>query len=492
MRFVTPSPAVSIRSWKKPELTVWKTHTKSAKDQGVRAVRSAAFEGHLHEARRILGTVDPLPSARLEHRGVRRAIVTVWAEDAAVAEATLRIDLLDLVVPPDATRSTLVTLQLARVYYSHFDHLDTWEEGLFAHVGSRLADLTGRSGSRRANGVFTALTNHRGVSLGGKAPARIAEHVITAEEALPSYLERIGLGDYGSGRFIELVQQHTYVKQLERADPSDPPEFLRELTDPRIFKAPTGDRRRLGHLIVEAMTHRASSTPHSSWLNTILDIAGDPRARGTTPWNTWWAQISDDSRTVMTAWLTTQDLTLFLAAVERLGEREDDPELQRMFPARKKLLEGLHRLGLIRETRLLAGNQTRIMLRRDLAGDLRTEITSVKGAHANFSVIYLDCGDFHIVEGSHSFKLHVFAGGPPQTFAEWSTSTVHIAELRTPTVGRDTVYDAYTHDVKLRWIALFLLFLAEHDIYVKPQEVMDPETYETVKSRYALPSRRRR
>lgn len=342
MRFTTPAPEVAISPWKRTVNAAWKDMTRRAQHFRSQAGRTSAFEAHLREARALLTETVPGSDTFWQSRSRRRAVVTVWAEDADLAERTLRSDVLDQAVPVDSPQSTLLTLVLARIYYQYFDDLDEWEPGLFALVGDRLALLAERTDPEGTHGVFVALAAHRPVALGDRAPSRIAQHVSDSGEPLTTYLERVGLSDYHSGRFITLVQQYTYLKRLEQSDPTVHHDFLRELTEGDLKKAPAEGRRMFGHLVVETMTTAEDIAPHDTWMNTIIDIAGDPRARGTAGWNTWWAQISEKSRSVVLRWLTTNDLRLFLTAVEQLGERTHNDDLTRMFPARKRLLEGLH------------------------------------------------------------------------------------------------------------------------------------------------------
>lgn len=491
LRLDLPGRDVAISQWKRPDTAAWTVLTERAEVLRKRLGRGAGFSPKLEEARRLLDSAEPETSPLLDRRDMRRAVMTVWSEDRGRAQRTLRAGLLDRVAPADTGRSTLLTLALAQIYYEHFDQLDEWDGGLFAHVGARLTQLAQRPDAAELGGVFTALNQHSPVAAGQKAPQRIAHHVITADEHLEPYLERIGLGDYSSGRFMELVRQHTYLARIEAADPQNPPPFLRDLTEPSLYNASSTGSRRFGHLIIVAMARTGITEPHRDWLNTVLDIAGDPRARGTEQWNRWWSLVDEAYRRTVLGWLTSQDLTLFLDAVQELGEREGKEDLLRMFPARKTLLKGLHREGRIRETRLLAAKQARRSLRLSLAREIRSEITRVTGTHPDLSVIYLDCGDFHIVEGSHSFALQIFVGGPPRAFGEWSTAAVDARDLRAPLDSERTDQKSLTHYPNNKWISDTLVFLADHGTYVPPPSVMDDTTYRQVKKDYVLPERRK-
>ena len=106
--------------------------------------------------------------------------------------------------------------------------------------------------------------------------------------------------------------------------------------------------------------------------------------------------------------MSKEDLRLFLQAVEQYGLETANTEMQRMFPARKRFLEGLFKLKLIRNTRLLLGGKAQQSVKRILGKDVKTSFARMDGPMNDKAVIYLDCGDFHLVEGSHSFKIWVY------------------------------------------------------------------------------------
>lgn len=487
IRVAIPPPDVTLRSWTDTETGAWKKLTDRASKASRSAGRSAGFEVVLAEARKILATRSPAADGRLDSRRMKRAVMTVWAEDSDIAEHSLREDVFNRVAPLEDGRSTLLSLSLATVYYKYFDLLDDWEDGLFATVGTRLVAFGRRQRSSGSANVFTALTQHRKLSVGPHAPARIAARIREKDTPLRLYLERSGMVDYQQGQFGARVLQATYLDRIAHADPCEEHDFLAELNAVQLKKAPMPDRRMFGHAVIEAMTKTDVSEPHPTWRNTIIDIAGDPRARGTTEWSTWWALVDEECKARVIAWLATQDLQLFLDAVEAYGEREGDADLIRMFRDRKHLLQGLHRQGFVRETRLLAANEARSSIRLQLGSELRTEITPLFGIFPDLSVIFLDCGDFHIVEGSHNFKLRVFIGDRPREFTTWSKARFHVSELRNPAYQEGSLHKAFTHHSSAKWIADALMFLAEHGINIPPEALMTPETYELVNLKFELP-----
>jgi hypothetical protein len=87
-----------------------------------------------------------------------------------------------------------------------------------------------------------------------------------------------------------------------------------------------------------------------------------------------------------------------------------------MFPRRKTFLWGLYDQGLVKETRLILGSSARDGIVRQL-GPLRTD-TAILTERRDTSVIFINCGSFHIVEGSHSFKMWLYAGRPVSALAD--------------------------------------------------------------------------
>src|SRR5699024_11622088 len=104
-------------------------------------------------------------------------------------------------------------------------------------------------------------------------------------------------------------------------------------------------------LVNEAMTSRPVDSPSSEWQRTILQIADDPRARGTITWNTWWSRIPAENLQRVIAWLSVEDIRLFLEAVKIFGEKNYNYDLLRMLPDRENFMNVLLELKLVRETR---------------------------------------------------------------------------------------------------------------------------------------------
>ncbi|ABP79166.1 conserved hypothetical protein [Stutzerimonas stutzeri A1501] len=133
---------------------------------------------------------------------------------------------------------------------------------------------------------------------------------------------------------------------------SDP--VLDELLKPSVAKAPFEGARRIGHVALEILIDRAGQEAGEVWQNFILNLAGDPRiSSSAVNFREWWQPLGEERIQKVRGWLSKEDLRLFLQAVEQYGLETANMEMQRMFPARKRFLEGLFKLKLIRNTRLL-------------------------------------------------------------------------------------------------------------------------------------------
>ncbi|MEN1388145.1 EH signature domain-containing protein, partial [Pseudomonas aeruginosa] len=131
-----------------------------------------------------------------------------------------------------------------------------------------------------------------------------------------------------------------------------------ELQKPAVSKAPYEGERRIGHVALEILIDRAGQEPGEVWQNFILNLAGDPRISRNSPnYREWWQFLGEERVQKVRGWLSKEDLRLFLQAVEQFGIETQNDDLQRMFPARKQFLEGLFKLKLIRNTRLLLGGR---------------------------------------------------------------------------------------------------------------------------------------
>ena len=108
------------------------------------------------------------------------------------------------------------------------------------------------------------------------------------------------------------------------------------------------------------------------------------------------------------------------------------------------------------------------------------------------AVIYLDCGAFHIIEGSHEFKLWIYMGLPSVRLSDYSLKKLSHSDL---TVGfvRDFNksyyhgnYKAITHS-PTTWERNAIEFRAENGIELDLEKVLSKEDYQLYIMRFGVP-----
>jgi len=261
-----------------------------------------------------------------------------------------------------------------------------------------------------------------------------------------------------------------------------------------VAKMPYEDGKRIGHIALEIIIDRSGGAPSSIWQNFVLDLAGDPRIASTAiNFREWWQPIGEQRINKVTSWLAKEDLRLFLGAIEEYGKQSSDEALNRMFLARKRLLECLYEHGFIRNTRLMLGNSVASSVKKVLGKSVTTNFIKLSDSSMNDkAVIYLDCGAFHIIEVSHEFKLWIYMGLPSVRLSDYSLKKLSHSDL---TVGfvrdfnksyYDGNYNAITHS-PTTWERNAIEFRAENGIELDLEKVLSKEDYQLYIMRFGVP-----
>ena len=227
----------------------------------------------------------------------------------------------------------------------------------------------------------------------------------------------------------------------------------------------------------------------------ILGVAGDPRiASSARNYQRWWRPLGEDRIAKVRGWLSKADLKLFLQAVEEFGRQHNNDELKRMFPARKRFLEGLDDLGLIRTTRLMLGARAETAISRILDSEVTTSFAKLPDMSEK-AVIYLDCGEFHIIEGSHSFRIWTYLAPPSRSLTTYDRSTFSHRDLvkaiprEYEEANASLEYSSVVHNN--RWQYNVLSFLADNGIQIEYENLFSKTDYQHFKRAFGLPRVRR-
>lgn len=492
-----PPAEFPVAGWSAQMLERWIVLTKKAATMEASVGNNDAYERTSAELHRMAQTLrfDALPEM-LKRRITARTLTSLWLKNEVIELLNAR--LLTTMLRAQQPRLTPMTLrQLAQLYFRRFDRLDEKEGVRELLERSLLQQLDlippSKIQTSRADPLVTLKREgHWLLSLDG--PRYLAERVRQGGRELGETFMELGLHGFDDGRYGDICRVHFYLETLRHLPLGEADPVLDELLKPTVAKAPFEGTRRIGHVALEILIDRAGQEPGEVWQNFILNLAGDPRISSTNErFVEWWRPLGEERIQKVRGWLSKEDLRLFLQAVEQYGLETANTEMQRMFPARKRFLEGLFKLKLIRNTRLLLGGKAQQSVKRILGKDVKTSFARMDGPMNDKAVIYLDCGDFHLVEGSHSFKIWVYLAAPGETLKTYERNTFSHQDLTTTVPGTykklypGLPYDAFVHTPHA-WQNKVFTFLAENGIALDVEQLLSAEDYRLQLRKFGIPA----
>lgn len=227
----------------------------------------------------------------------------------------------------------------------------------------------------------------------------VAQRMITMDD-LWTGLQAMGIRSPHAPGLMNAVHL-AYVKQIElHLDKRAEMERMIEWLKPEGRDAKTTGA---GEAISALLGHWVSRTPPADDLRylteNIIGIYGDPRVqRGGV-----WSAVPENRMAVILRWLTGENIRFFLDIVSAVEDNH-------MWEPRRKFWLGLHNRGRIdaawvafsvsaeREARRRGGGK----------GTLKFGLQTAGGGRSNTSLLILKIGRKIVVEGSHSYKVHIF------------------------------------------------------------------------------------
>ncbi len=236
----------------------------------------------------------------------------------------------------------------------------------------------------------------------------VADLAITKQKDFDQIVHELELDQFQSGQFMESAQRIYYVEQLKSIPVNQPHELLVEVQKPDVFMSKFNESELLGHQILKILIEKAPAHDiHDSWLNTVMAIGGDPRISVSNPrYIRWWSHLSKNSVSKVKGWLSGLDLKLFLEALEDFSYTSYDSDMKRMFPSRKKFLEGLYDKKLIKNTKLYMCKDMAYFLTTKHKKEHLPDFSIVEDGEK--SIIYVDLETAHLIEGSHQCQLWIY------------------------------------------------------------------------------------
>jgi hypothetical protein len=425
-----------------------------------------------------------------------RAVLMVWNDNQRLAEMSMTERFLKKAVDGmGGARTYFSQSLLLGLHFRYFDQLEQWRSGLFAANLALILEAERNSGGTRET-LMSRVLSHEAELLSADGPANLASAVIASGVSLARHLQSRALLIVDVGRFGTQVRNELFLRRIQLADPLGTDPVLQEVAREDVLAYPEGGGGMFGHRVLEALALAPlpNQLPSDSWLETIDGIAGDPRLRHTDRWRRWWQPVNEEARTAVISWLSAIDLKLFLDAVQEFGANESVDALERLFPGRKRFLEGLLDTGLVKETRLFFGDDVMSFVSKHLGSSLKFKPDRYK-SKADTAIIYLNCGNFHIVEGSHNFQMWIYLYDIPELLRDRRRREVtHETLVRAiPALHSDLVvladgskaYESVRHQGL--WQAPAIQFLHRNGVAIDIQRLLTANDYADLKSRYGIP-----
>ena len=445
----------------------------------------------------VKGRPDLIPGVIKSSVDVR-ALTYLFGEREFRLRARITKKMLDSLYTPKPRLGLISLFQLINVFFRYFDQIggeQEFDKELFDSLCLLLRrELKNREGIKIGQEIATLYKN-MDLFFTLEGPQRVVEYAKSRKVDLDVAFKQLALQNYHDTRFHRLCRYRYYLDTLRQLPVGKEHAVLAEVCKAEVYDAPAGNGRLLGHEILSILIDRASDQEVSDeWRGVILTIAGDPRVPNTSSrFRKWWSILGIDRQKKVRTWLSGFDLRLFLEALNNYGISSGNTDLQRMFKARKTFLEGLLEQKLIQHARLFVGNSPERYLRGSYRKDELPEYAKVNDSYR--SMIYLQVGHCHMIEGSHSFKLWLFPKLPANAgITQYSRRSFHPNEL---SYGLEKLYTdefgqhakapmAVIHHPDLAWQAAAIKFLQGEGVSPKIEKLIEPGSYRDYKIRYGL------
>jgi hypothetical protein len=312
----------------------------------------------------------------------------------------------------------------------------------------------------------------------------VAELAISEQKDFDQISHDLELDQFQSGQFMESAQRIYYVEQLKNIPVNQPHELLIEVQKPDVFGSRFDDSELLGHQVLKILIEKApSENIHESWLNVIMAIAGDPRIpKSHQRYITWWSHIPNHFISKVRGWLSRLDLKLFLEALDNFSASSNNVEMQRMYPARKNFLEGIYDKKLIINTRLYMSRPMAQYLRKTYKKEHLPDFSLI--TDDSRSIIYVDIGNAHLVEGIHSCYLRIYKSldasatvfdyaKPKQTYYGLTS----ILEEQMANLGHNSQANITHNPTNFSWQRKAIETLKYLNVPVTIKDVLTPDDY---------------
>ena len=492
MLLLPPIPQLSEFSWERFSQQ-WNSLTLQTKKIADGAGQGEEFKALEQQVNRYVmyDQKEKLKQILIKRKGVR-VLTQLWIDKEDVRSGSLNEETIDYIQAKHPKLGMSSLMNLISLVYRYFDALvdgnifNRLTQWLKEQIELRLKDR------KNSSDTILSVLNQAKWLLDLTAPKALVNLAKQNHLDLSEQLKELRLNELPQGRFLDICHAQYYLDTLREIPVGEQHDVLHELLKHDVATMPFEEGKRIGHIALEIIIDRSAGAPSEIWQNFVLNLAGDPRIANTaTNYRQWWKPIGENRVKAVTSWLAKEDLRLFLGAIEEYANYTGDEALNRMFPARKRFLEGLYEHGFVRNARLMLGNQAEHTVKRVLGKSLTTSYINLRGM-TQTSIIYLDCGDFHIIEGSHNFKLWIYMGLPSEKLNDYSLSELnHFALTNSfPQEYKKNYPKGELMPIQhspTSWQKNAIDFLTQNGIELDLEKLFYKDEYRRYISRYGLP-----
>lgn len=390
------------------------------------------------------------------------------------------------------TQSYLTLYNLTQVFFKYFDAC-----GDFESLSSFLLNEYEKRSAPAFESEFGKIQRNKDILFHVDAPYTLAQKSIQESVDLELVMENVGVPLSRKGRFQDKCTECYYLETLRSLSLGEESGVFAELTKADVAMSHYKDGPAIGHEVIRILTGKAIEecvALPENWLKVVLNIAGDPRVPPSAgSYRVWWSQLEKGCVDCVLRVLSRFDLKLFLEALDEFSVRSNNYELKRMFPSRKKFLEGLFDLDLVGETRLFIGRNAKAYLQRTYDAKELPRFAELRDT--NKSIIYLQIGHLHMIEGSHSSYLWIYDKLPESKVLNYSINKFGVRELGLSLKERyknQFGHESYfpyriTHNPnKLSWQKTAINAFERQGIQIDPEKVFSTQDYLYYKINHGL------
>jgi len=478
--------------WKKYDFESFKRSTNELKSIGQKAgVTSDRFKQIFEQFKQYAGNGEGYFLKQIKSATHARVLVHLWLKsDMFYTLVPISKPLLNALKRDRSGVSQLCLQGLLDIFFHRFDTLKNID-GFTAYLHAQL---------RKSSGEYSEnakLSRNAKQILSINGPKWLSEQAQKSSVDLANLIPKMGLDAYQNTRFIEVTKHNYYLKQLEAISASDSTNpIFDEVSRKDVYESPYSDQEFLGHKIISILidrTHGNDVPKH--WQKVVLTIAGDPRVpTSSNRYQRWWSNLGEARIRKVRGWLAGLDLKLFLEALKQSAKDQHLSDMERMFESRKVFMEGLLNEGVVSDSRLFLSSSAERYLKRMYKQEELPDY-ALNGS-PDTSVIYLNVGGVHMIEGSHSFKLKLMDKLPTHRrlrLLDFSKKKFDDYSFREQL--KQQYYSEYglgkhffdaAHDQHLNWQNKSLQFLKEHGVHVRPDKVLSKLRYKEYKQKFGI------